>query len=286
MSIVKRPEDQLLVDWKQNKKPVRLVALDLDGTLTNNKKEITPHTKEVLMKAQAQGIRLILASGRPVYGIMPLAKELKLDVYGGYILAFNGGRIIECKSGEILFSKDLPADAPAKLLEQAKLHGTGIVTYQDDMLITEMPDDPYIQKEAFITKMKVTKVDDFATYVDFPVNKCILTTDGERMKGIEPQVKAAFGDGLSIYCSEPFFLEVMAPGIDKAESLDKLLKILGMTQEELIAFGDGMNDRSMIQYAGLGVCMANGQDPVKAAADYIAPSNEEDGVAYVLEYLM
>ncbi len=276
----------MLVDWKQNKKPVKLIALDLDGTLTNSQKEITPHTMEVLMQAQEQGIRLILASGRPVYGIMPLAKQLKLDQYGGYILAFNGGRIIECKSGEVLFSKDLPADAPAKLIEQAKLHGTGIVTYQDEYLITEMPDDPYINKEAFITKMTIKKVDDFGAYVDFPVNKCILTADGERMKGIEPKVKTVFRDELSVYCSEPLFLEIMAKGSDKAESLDKLLKILNLTQEELIAFGDGMNDRSMISYAGLGVCMENGQDPVKEAADYIAPSNDEDGVAYVVEYLM
>jgi len=283
--LLKSPMDLILHLWKRDKKPCRLLALDLDGTLTNSKKEMTPRTKAALMKAQENGIRIILASGRPVYGIMPLARTLKLDEYGGYILSFNGGRIIDCKTGEILFSKDLPADAPSKLLALAKKYHTGIVTYENERLITEMPDDEYIQKESFINKMDIKQVDDFAAYVDFPVNKCIMTADGDYLATVEPKVKAEFGDSLSIYRSEPFFLEVMPQNIDKAESLGKLLDILGLDREVLVACGDGLNDGSMIQFAGLGVCMGNGQAPVKAIADYIAPTNDEDGVAYVAEIL-
>ena len=280
------PMDLILYLWRKDKKPCRLLALDLDGTLTNSQKEITPHTKDVLMKMQEAGVRIILASGRPVYGIMPIAEQLQLNQYGGYILAFNGGRIIDCKTGDILFSKDLPADVPAKLMAQARKYNTAIVTYENADLITEMPNDVYVNKEAFINKMNVKCVDDFASYVDFPVNKCILMAEGDYLAEVEPKVKAAFGDELSIYRSEPFFLEVMAKNIDKAESLGKLLEILGLDREVLVACGDGHNDCSMIQFAGLGVCMSNGQPPVKEAADYIAPSNDEDGVAYVVEHIV
>ena len=86
----------------------RMIVLDLDGTLTNRDKVITPRTKEALMKLKSQGGTIVLASGRPTYGVMPLAKELGLTEEGGYILSFNGGRIIECKTGETVFAKELP----------------------------------------------------------------------------------------------------------------------------------------------------------------------------------
>ena len=83
----------------------KLIALDLDGTLTNSEKHITPRTKAALMEAQKRGVRLVLASGRPTFGIMPLAKELELARYGGFILAFNGGKIVDCKTGKTVFEK-------------------------------------------------------------------------------------------------------------------------------------------------------------------------------------
>ena len=90
-------------------------------------------------------------------------------------------------------------------------------------------------------------------------------------------------DIISVYRSEPYFLELVPMGIDKARSLAVLLEKLGMTREEMVAVGDGYNDLSMIQYAGMGVAMANAQEPVRKAADYVTLSNEEDGVAAVVE---
>ena len=103
---------------------------------------------------------------------------------------------------------------------------------------------------------------------------------------MEPRVKAAMGRDFSIYRSEPFFLEVMPKGIDKAQSLGRLLERIGMKREEMIACGDGYNDLTMIQYAGLGVAMENAVLPVRNAADYITASNNEDGVGLVVEKFM
>ena len=100
---------------------------------------------------------------------------------------------------------------------------------------------------------------------------------------VEPRVKAALGRDYSVYRSEPFFLEIMPKGIDKAKSLERLLDSLGMGREQMIACGDGYNDLTMIRYAGLGVAMENAVLPVKNAADYVTASNDEDGVALVAE---
>ena len=143
--------------------------------------------------------------------------------------------------------------------------------------------DKYIEIEAGINKLTVKEVDNFPEYVTFDVNKCLLTGHDEHMARVERNMAKRFGSVLNIYRSEPFFLEIMPKGIDKAESLDKLLKSLGYTKDELICCGDGFNDLSMIQYAGLGVAMANAQDKVKEAADFITLSNNEDGIAYVIE---
>lgn len=103
---------------------------------------------------------------------------------------------------------------------------------------------------------------------------------------VEPRVKVALGSRFSVYRSEPFFLEILPKGIDKAASLERLLAHIGMTREQMIACGDGYNDLTMIQYAGLGVAMENAVLPVRKAADFITYSNNDDGVAHVVEKFM
>ena len=126
------------------------------------------------------------------------------------------------------------------------------------------------------------KRDSFKDNLKNPIHKVLITGKPEYVARIIDEFKEPFGDSLSIYRSAPFFIEVMAQGIDKAASLDRLSKSLGIKQEEVIAFGDGYNDLSMIEYAGMGVAMNNAVDGVKERADYITLSNDEDGIAYAL----
>jgi len=217
---------------------------------------------------------------------MPLAKELGLTEEGGYILSFNGGRIIECKTGETVFAKELPVTSNKKIIALAREHGVNILTYEGDCIITPDPGDIYVKKESDINKLEVRRVENFDQYVDFPVVKFLLLDDGDYLALVEPKVKAALGRDYSVYRSEPHFLEVLPRGIDKAASLERLLTRLNMTKDEMIACGDGYNDLSMIQYAGLGVAMENAVLPVKNAADYVTLSNNDDGVAHVIEKFM
>ena len=137
--------------------------------------------------------------------------------------------------------------------------------------------------EAFINKMPVTLYDDFARQVQYPINKCLIVGDPKRLIPLEQSLASAYKGRLSVYRSAAFFLECVPPGIDKAASLGRLIENLGIRREELIAVGDGYNDLSMIRFAGLGVAMANAAREVQDAADYITWSNQEDGVAHVVE---
>ena len=234
----------------------KIIVLDLDGTLTNTKKEITPHTLEVLLRAQEKGIKIVLASGRPTYGIAPLAEKLQLSKYEGYILAYNGGEIIDWKTGELMYKNLLDHDVLPYLYQCAKDNNFAIVTYDGEYVLTEHPDDEYVLKEAILNVMKIKKM-------------------YEQLK-----------DRMGVFRSEPYFLELVPKGIDKAQSLAVLLKELGMTKDEMIAIGDGFNDLSMIKYAGMGVAMGNAQQVVKDNADFITLTNEEDGAAYAIEKFM
>lgn len=263
----------------------KLIALDLDGTLTNTQKEITPLTKNELIELAKKGVKIVLASGRPTAGIYYEADLLNLKELEGYILSFNGARIIDYKTGEVMYENIYGPDVVKKVYDRAKQYHLSVLTYQDRNVITEDESDKYIQEEHRINKMDIKHVDDFKGYVDFNVNKLLLTGDPEYVGSIIDEFKEPFGDTLSIYRSAPYFIEVMGPGIDKAQSLDALAKKLNIKQEEVIAFGDGYNDLSMIEYAGLGVAMANAVDGVKERANYVTLSNDEDGIYDCLKKL-
>ena len=261
----------------------KLLVLDLDGTLTNQKKEITPHTRDTLLRAQAEGLKIVLASGRPTYGIAPLANELELEKYEGFILSYNGGQIIDWKTREMMYENVLDPQVYPYLHECARKNGFVILSYKEEYIVSEDAGDPYVQHEAFLNKMPSITVPNFLDVINFPVPKCLIVGNPEPLSALEKKMKKALEGKMNVFRSEPFFLELVPNGIDKARSLAVLLDELGMAREEMIAIGDGFNDLSMIQFAGLGVAMANAQEVVRQAADYITLSNEEDGVAAVVD---
>ena len=264
----------------------KMIVLDLDGTLTNNKKEITPRTKQALMQAQAAGVHVVLASGRPTYGIVPLAEELKLKENGGFILAFNGGKIIDCTNNEVLFEQKLDEQLVPILFQEAKKAGMEILTYQGEGIAATNKDDEYVQHEAFINKMPVMQYDDFLNQLVYPINKCLIVGDPTPLHELEIRLAKELEGKMDVYRSADFFLECVPLGIDKARALDRLISSLGISREEVIACGDGYNDLSMIRFAGLGVAMANAAKDIQSEADFVTLSNEEDGVAHVIEHFI
>ena len=211
------------------------------------------------------------------------AKELELEKFGGYLLSFNGARIINCKTGEIVYQKVIPASVIAPIYHFAKEKNCGILTYIGDNIISGNLVDNYVKIESKINKMPLVEVENFLSYIDFEVNKLLLTAEPEYAEQYVKDLQNMFEGQLSIYRSEPFFIEIMPLNVDKAASLDRMLSTVGLTRENTICCGDGFNDLSMIQYAGIGVAMENAQKEVKEVADYITKSNNHDGIVDVID---
>ena len=260
----------------------KMIVLDLDGTLMSSKNEILPETKQALFKAQENGVMIVLASGRPTYGMIKAAKELRLDEYPGYILSYNGGRIISVQTDELIYDKSLTPEICHELYDLAREMNVNIMAYEDEAIITE-DDDQYIRKEGAINNMPLNRVKGFKEAITFNSVKCLCTGEPEYLEEVEMKFKERLGERLSVMRSMPFFLEIMPQNINKAYSLQKLLDHVGLDKSQLIACGDGYNDLPMIEFAGLGVAMGNAVDEVKAAANYVTASNNDNGIAQVIE---
>ncbi len=260
----------------------RVLVLDIDGTLTNSKKEITSATKQAIQDILKKGHKVILASGRPTPGMRRYEKELELESFGGYLLSFNGAKVVECRTGEIVYQRLLSLSMIPSLYGYARNNGCGLITYLGDTVISAFPPDEYVELEARINGLPISTVDNFKDFVDFEINKCLLTAPPDKAAVFEQELREKYKEVASVYRSEPFFIEIMPKNVDKATSLDRMLEVIGMSKEAVVCCGDGFNDISMIKYAGVGVAMGNAQPAVKEAADYITATNDEDGLVEVI----
>lgn len=269
--------------------PYSIIALDLDGTLTNSEKNITPRTFDALMKAQREGVRLVLASGRPTFGIAALANQLQLADYGGYVLSYNGGRIIDWCEKTVIFSQVVDQKLVPILYDFAEKAQLPIVTYLPEAILASKNEGEYLAEEARINGMPIVVAQNFveeAMQIEGGSTKFLIPGEPELLIQLESEMKTALSEQMEVFRSAPFFLELPPKGIDKAQSLQRLLTHLGLERDSLMAFGDGFNDLSMIQFAGQGVAMANAVEEVKSIADFVTTSNEEDGIAHALEQLL
>lgn len=264
----------------------KILALDIDGTLLNSKKEITPVVEKAITSLQDRGIPVLIVSGRPAQGIRHVAEAIHFKERGGYILSFNGGKIIDCRTGETVYSKPIDSLYYKEIIEYANTLNASILTYDGDDIITEKPDNKYVDIESKVVRMPVRKVDNLYEAIskdNVVVDKFLIAGEPEYIMSKVSAMAEHFKGRLNVFMSEPFFIEVVPLGIDKAASLEVLLSRLGMTRAELVACGDGRNDVTMIGYAGMGVAMGNACEEVKVVSDYITASCDEDGVAVAIE---
>ena len=241
----------------------KLLVLDIDGTVTNSQKQVSEKTREAVIRLQEKGVPVAIASGRPPQGVSYVAQALEFQTYGSYVLPFNGARILNFKTKECVFERTLPLSLPARLWRDALENHIGIITYRGDVIYSGTEPDQYMAIESRINQMPIEYRKDFGSFVDFPVNKCLLTGDGQDLEALEPVMARKYQHEAQVFRSEPYFLEITPKNVDKAYSLRHLLDILGISREEMVCCGDGFNDVSMIQFAGLGVAMANAQEKVK-----------------------
>jgi len=257
------------------------LVLDLDDTLLRDDYSISSRNRELLIQAQEQGVIVVLASGRPTPAMVRYAEELNLAQYNSYMISFNGAVVTSMQSNEVLFETSLTQKEIHSIYDFSVDNNVHIITYSDKGVISETHSE-YIDVELKLTGIPHHKVPSFKSEITSSAIKCILLEHPDYLKKVEKKLKAERTD-LSVSRSKPFFLEVMPQGIDKAASIDLLAKKLDIKQSEVIAVGNAGNDLTMVQYAGLGIWVDNVSDDLRHHADYIVASNENDGVAEVIE---
>ncbi|MDR3258272.1 MAG: Cof-type HAD-IIB family hydrolase [Fusobacteriaceae bacterium] len=260
----------------------KLIVTDMDDTLLDANTELQEINKKAIIKAQQLGIKFILASGRPTYGMWSIAKELMLPEFEGYILSYNGSVITNCKTKEIVFETGLSKEDIHFIYDLSKEYNTDILTYKNDEIVSPMMSE-YIEVDLFITKMPHRLIDNFKEYMDLGAPKCLLLSEPSHLEKVEKELKKKYGDLYSIFRSKPIFLEIISKDINKGTAIEKLGEFLGIKNNEMIAIGDSYNDLDMIKKAGLGVAVENADDYIKKHADFVTTSNDNNGVAHVIE---
>ncbi|MFR6675596.1 Cof-type HAD-IIB family hydrolase [Enterococcus avium] len=272
---------------------IKAIVLDIDGTLLNTGKIISEKTKQALVAAQEEGIKVILASGRPTTGMLELAEQLEMTKYEGFLVSYNGARVTDCLTKKVLFNQAMSIETGQAILEHLKNFDVIPMIDKEDYLyvndvysgMLDLPDGAFniIEYEARGGNFKLSEIDDLAAFATLPINKILIAAQPEYLQKIAPALHAPFDEIVTAAFSAPFYFEFTDKGIDKAKALNTVFPEMGIHSENIIAFGDGHNDRSIIEYAGIGIAMGNAVDALKEIADDVTLSCDEDGIAAGLE---
>ena len=264
----------------------KLIAMDLDGTLNNDRKAIDPPTRDALLAAQAQGVRLLLASARPLPGLYRERDALALAAHRGLLMAYNGGVIVDAATGETLSSAAMDMeDARAVLRELESLPVTPILDDGSVFYVTDR-EGYMVEYECRNNRMRCVEVPNLARFLSFAPCKILMSALPERVKDIQARIAGRLPAGLAVVQTAPFYLEVIPASINKGVGLRMACDAIGVALGETVAFGDSENDIEMLKAAGVGVAMGNADPAVRAAADMTTLSNNENGIAAALERLL
>lgn len=271
----------------------KAVVLDIDGTLLNSKKQIMDKTREALISLQKKGHVLVLASGRPTSAMLKLADQLEMKKHHGLLVSYNGSKVIDCESGEVLFNETLKVEDGKAVLEHLKKFDViPMLEDKDYLCVNDVYNNKItwkgqeiniVEYEARGGEYLLCEKRDLAEHLNYEVNKILVAGQPEYLKAHYKEIEAPFKTSLSCMFTADFYFEFTAKGIDKAKALKSVLH----TQDigAIIAFGDGLNDFSMLSFADISVAMGNAVDELKQIADKVTLSNDEDGIAFALQEL-
>ncbi|MBS4456889.1 Cof-type HAD-IIB family hydrolase [Tuanshanicoccus lijuaniae] len=260
----------------------KLLILDIDDTLLNSQREITPKTRERLMQLQEDGYYVVLASGRPTKSMLETAKELNLDKYHSYIISFNGAVITKMDDETELYSQRLDVTEQRAIIDYLQAQPLSVISYTEDEIIIDAEND-YSHIEGELTGIPYRYSPEHIASIDTPQLKFIGVGDPAIVQTVDQDLNGKFGQSTYATTSKPYFMEFMHRDVSKGDAIKKLVAHLGYTVEQVVACGDGNNDASMIEVAGVGVAMANATEYLKSLADEVTKSNDEDGLVVVMD---
>ena len=262
----------------------KLIVLDVDGTLLNSNRELTKRTVQTLRKVQQMGIRVALASGRPTYGILPLAQALDLGVYNGYIISYNGAQVMEAGTGQIIFERRIDPQMVPYLEKKAHKMGLTMAYYDGNEVVSTDIENPHIVDEAAMNGMALRQDEILSLGMDdWPAEVMLVSDDEQALTSLEQHMQRHLNGVMDTIHSNPYYLEIVGYQVGKSYAMSALVQKMGIGMEEVLAIGDGAADINMIQMAGTGVAMGNATEGVRRCADFTTLSNDEDGAALAIE---
>lgn len=270
---------------------IKLLVLDVDGTLLNSNREMSERTIKILKKVQQNGVRIALATGRPTYGVLPFAKAIDLDFNDGFIISYNGAKVLEASTGKVIFERTIDPKMIPYLEKQAGRGECVLAFYENDEVVSTDTANPHIVDEAHMNNMTLRQVDSISEATEhlsdnpktWPTEVIMVNDDEQVLIGMEEYLQRHLNGVMDTIHSNPYYLEVVGYQVGKSYAMSALVQKLGISMKEVMAFGDGRADINMLQMAGTGIAMGNAPEEVKRCADYTTLSNDEDGAALAIE---
>lgn len=263
---------------------IKMVAIDLDGTLLNEAKEISTRNQAAIAAAKAQGVKIVICTGRPIRAIDPFLETLDLLNPGDYSITFNGGLVQKNDTEEIIEKSALTKENIHELYQLATDLDLPLDVVSDGTVLqmptSEMHASLYdaLNKLLNFQDSQLSVIDGSRIY-----NKAVIAFEQAFLDQQIAAIPREYYATYEIIKTRDTLLEFMPKGVTKAYGLSLLARDLGILPEEIMGIGDEENDLPMVEYAGIGVAMANAVPMVKAAANYVTASNEADGVAQAIE---
>ena len=257
----------------------KLMAVDMDGTLLNDSKEISPRTAQAIKKAVAQGFLFTLCTGRPIQGVERYSQFLGLQAP---LITYNGAMIIRSDTKEILYKQELLPEDIHKILKFGRDYDTTMCIWSGNRLYGNVLNDR-IHAYKKNAGLEPVLMEDEELLIRQGVTKILWIDTEEKIQQIQEEIPDDAFSQVTFCTSQTTYLEFFNSQVSKAKAMERLGQLFNIRQEEMIAVGDGLNDLPMIEYAGLGVAMANACPEVLEVADYITSSCDEEGVARAIE---
>jgi Cof subfamily protein (haloacid dehalogenase superfamily) len=257
----------------------KIIAIDIDDTLLNDEREVSPGTRAAIAEAAAQGVLVTLATGRMYASARNLAKQIELNVP---LITYQGALVKNLMDDKIWYERFVPQDAALRIDEYVRENGLHLQLYWDDRLFAREDNDK-VKDYSELSKIPYEIESDFSNLLKKPLPKMLLIDEPAKLDAIASELRQVAGDDVHMTKSKPNFLEFMHREGTKGCALQHLAATLGCDMSQVMAIGDSWNDREMLEVAGLGVAMGNSVPQLKEIADFVTLSNNEDGIKHVID---
>ncbi|WP_024406703.1 sugar-phosphatase [Streptococcus suis] len=261
---------------------IKLVAIDIDGTLLNSQHQITAEVHSAIQEAKKAGVKIVIATGRPISGVQAILEELNLTEAGDYVITFNGGLVQDAATGEdivkdtLTYEDYLDIESAARKLKLPMHASTkeGIYTANRNIGKYTIYESTLVSAPIFYRTPE--------EMADKEIIKTMMVDEPEILDAAIPLLPTSLTEKYNVAKSAPFYLEITPKTVNKGQAIIHLSEKLGLTMDQTMAIGDQENDRPMLEVVGNPVVMENGNPELKKIAKYITKSNDESGVAHAL----